>query len=324
MRFVSWNLWNSFKRIENPFLVSFLEPVRRREKRYFHQLKLLSEAKFDLCLLQEVNPVYDKLRDFKDILGYQSSYQMDQGGVRFKRVGLPLNFNNALVILSKDKQKKVKGLKLSGSFGANEEDYSWQFSEFRYALFSEVYRENHKILVVNTHFHHGIEWSDELDKDLLLNCSVDDYEKIKVSIGLSTARKAQEVQILLQNILDLQSLYSHVIVAGDFNFSEGADLLRGFSDLGLARVEHHGFSWDPDMNHENHIFTNNLRPPVGEGISLTALNVLRLYDNRKRTMDHVFVSPNVKIKSAQIFGQTKNQDDYYPSDHFGIEVEVDL
>jgi endonuclease/exonuclease/phosphatase family metal-dependent hydrolase len=307
MKLLTWNLWNSFKRIENPLLVSFLEPTRRRERRYLHQLKLLHENAFDVCFLQEVNPVFDKARDFKDILRYQVTYQMDQGGLRYK-----------------EKQKKVRGLKLSGSFGANEDDYSVQFSEFRYALFSEIKKEDKKILLVNSHFHHGIEWSEALEKELRAQVAPADYNAIATSIQLSTDRKRQEIDLLTAEIRKLRSQYTHVIVAGDFNFSEGAQLLGAFKELELKRVEHQGFTWDHEVNHENFAFSNALRPPVGDSISQVGIDILRKYDMRHRTMDHIFVSSAVTVNSARLFGQVTNRDGYYPSDHFGVEVDVDL
>lgn len=324
MRILSWNLWNSFKKIENPFLVSFLEPSRRREKRYLHQLKLLHQNSFDVVFFQEVNPVYDKVRDFKEILGYQPTYQVDQSGIRFKRIGLPLNFQNALVTLTKEKQKKIKGLKLSGSFGTNEDEYSFQFGEFRYALFSEIKKQDNRILLVNTHFHHGIEMSGELLEILKVGVKREDYDLILSSITASTDRKKKEIEILLTYIQSIRSQFTHVIVAGDFNFSQGADLLHGFSDLQLHRVEHQGYTWEPEINHENFQFTNVLRPPVFEGVSEEALNILRAYDGRKRTMDHIFVSANVNVKTASLFGQVTNKEGYFPSDHFGITVDIDL
>ena len=323
MRLLSWNLWNSFKRIENPFLVSFLEPVRRREKRYLHQLKLLHDKAIDVCLLQEVNPVFDKIRDFKDILKYHVTYQIDQGGLRFKRVGLPLNFTNGLVTLTKDSQKKVRGLKLSGTFGASEDDYSLQFSEFRYANFSEILRNDKKILLVNTHFHHGIEWSESLESKLK-TISTEDLRLIKSSVDISTKRKEQEIEILIKEVQRLQSEYDYVIVAGDFNFSHDAKIFDQFVNAGLKRVEYKGNSWDPEVNHDNFRFSNALRPPVAPEVSDEALQVLRHYDGRSRAIDHFFITDSLAVKSVQVFGQVANKDGYFPSDHFGIEVDIDL
>lgn len=324
MKLLSWNLWNSFKRIENPFLVSFLEPSRRRDRRYLHQLKLLQEKKFDICLLQEVNPIYEKIRDFKEILNYQTTYQIDQGGLRYKRIGLPLNFTNGLVTLSNTPQKKVRGLKLSGTFGASEEDYSLQFSEFRYANFSETVVNNKKILLVNTHFHHGVEWSEKIEKELIHETTDEDYKLIKASVEMSTKRKENEIEILVSEIKKHQASYDVVIVAGDFNFSSTAPILNRFAEIGLKRVDHVGHTWEPEVNHENFKFTNVLRPPVGPTVSDLALKILRNYDSRGRTIDHVFISEKVALKSAKLFGQITNREGFFPSDHFGVEVEFDL
>ncbi len=324
MKLLSWNLWNSFKRIENPFLVSFLEPSRRRDRRYLHQLKLLQEKQFDICLLQEVNPIFDKIRDFKEILNYQTTYQIDQGGLRFKRVGLPLNFTNGLATLTKAPQKKIKGLKLSGKFGTSEEDYSLQFSEFRYASFSESEINNKKILLVNTHFHHGVEWSEEIENELITETTTEDFDLIKSSIEISTKRKEQEISILIAEIKKHHASYDIVIVAGDFNFSTTADVLKCFAEVGLKRVDHVGHTWEPEVNHENFTFTNALRPPVGLDVSDLALKILRKYDGRSRTIDHVFISENIKLNYAKLFGQITNREGFFPSDHFGVEVDCDI
>ena len=234
LKVISWNLWHGLgqgllKREE-------LEPVHHKERRFQEQIRLLKEAQPDLLFLQELNPVAGRADSTAQALGMDFVFQETNCGMSVLKLRLPVNLNIGIAVMAKPplQIKKITGLKLSGPAGFCSPLLSFQYAEFRYALFALAFHPKYgSFLLVNTHFHHGAERSAALQNQIqewtqkgILNAL--QKQELENSIEKSNQRRKNELNNIFSKINELQNHYGPLplILAGDLNSSPSSAVYK--------------------------------------------------------------------------------------------------
>lgn len=347
MRILTFNLWHGLSP-STPVAFEALEPNARRELREQMQLETLKRISPDIAFFQEVNPVAVRAPVLEGVLKSKSATQLDLVGLKLFGVGIPLNLNSGLMtsVASRWPLREIEAISLSRP-GLNlvRKWASWQLREERFALFSETMLPHWgKVLLVNTHLHHGLEstpqFMAELDKaasELELPASM--VSELRERILKGNERRKSELGVLMKTMDRLSQKYSAVLFAGDFNSSpdgETATLLReyGFKDVWAeSGASDPGYTWNPAVNTANHILQ------VGFPLSLTIedlsfstkirdtlLTMARKHESRPRRIDMIWLRTNglqVNVKKAELVGLPDSAG-LAPSDHFGVCADLEV
>lgn len=347
MRVLSFNLWHGLTP-SSPVAFDALEPAGRRALRQEHQLKLLRELDPDICFFQEVNPVAERAAEMGDCLRMDTAMQPDLVGLKLFGIGLPLNLNSGLLTLARHSHglRKVAGVSLSRpgthfvhSWG------SWQLKEERFALFAETLLPGWgRVLLINTHLHHGLESTpeflaelDKLAEEMDLSTSV--VSEIHRRLDRGSERRAQELGVLIENLHRYESRYEVVMIGGDFNASPEGGFGEALQSLGFRDcwAEKHpgdagGLTFDKNANPANHMLQASFPLTlVVEDLSFSAktkealLTLARKQESRPRRIDYVWLradSVKLNIKSVDLVGKP-DAEGLAASDHFGVCVDID-
>ena len=336
LKVINYNTWHGLgsgllKREE-------LEPEGRKEKRFQEQIKALKQAKPDILFLQEVNPVPKRTKQIAQALGMSSVFQVTNCGISVMGLGLPSNLNMGISILVRPplEIKKLEGLKLSGLLGACNPLLTFQLVEFRYALFASAYHPKYgPFLLVNTHFHHGVEWSS------LVREQIDTWEKTEVitrsqraelegEIEKSNLRRKQELDNLFTRLNEIRKKHKNppFILAGDFNSTISSPIYKEIIEIyklkdSAGNYSPEPYTWNPLENEKNHEYTGKFSIDVVPTFDKKELeDFFKKYDRRRRRIDYVFVSPNIQVLSHSSFANQQNPEGLIPSDHFGALVLI--
>ena len=337
LKIVNYNLWfglgdGILKREE-------LEPPQYKQDRLWYQLQLLREARPDILFVQEVNPVDSRTEEIARHLNMNYVFQRTNCGVSFLGLGIPINLNMGISILVRPPLRidKILGLKLSGPIGSCHEWFSFQYGEFRYALYALAYHPQYgSFLLVNTHFHHGPEWSpkirtqiDEWFSNGVL--TQDQKEELTENIEASNQRRLEELTNLMAQIRELQFHYQNLplILAGDFNSTVDSVIYKSIVEDYKLNDSAESYSptpytWNPPENKENHLYTEGLGVSVPVFENKEIEEFFKEYDRRRRRIDYVFVNEDVEILDHSIFADLPNDDNIIGSDHFGVEVLLNV
>lgn len=357
---LSYNTWHGLNG-KGWRAIGELEPPLRKEKRIQWQIKEIKKVSPDVLILQEINPLKTWRKKplsqkYAEALELNFVEQVDNCGIKIFSFGVPHNLSSGLVILAKKsfELKKIKGLKLSGSWGGCSTRFNFQLSEFRYALFASLklphqHPSTPPLLIVNTHLHHGIEFTPELQNKLqaLLSSqriSQNSYQSIQNQLIQGRNRRTKEVETLMKEIESLKKDYSGIILAGDFNMRPSNPSIQkilnhGFFDLGNLKENPKS---EPDFyfqayqketwNHKknpNHRFQEHFPLPVNlssfdEKSQKELKKLLKDFNQQPRRIDYIFVSKSMeeKVKSTFLFGTDSllklEKDSLIGSDHFGV------
>lgn len=347
MRLLTYNLWHGLSP-SSPVAFEALEPAGRLELRRQQQLKLLQELRVDVALLQEVNPYPSRVAEFKKKLGLSEAVQPDLVGLKLFGVGLPLNLNSALVTLAGASYglKKLEGVSLSrpGTHWVHRWG-SWQLKEERFALLSEAMLPNWgRVLIVNTHLHHGLETTpeflaevDRLSDELKLSENL--VVELKSRLMAGGQRRLHEMEVLLSAVAKYQRRYEVVLIGGDFNARPGSEVAHLLSEAGFRDVWQEanpnldGFSFDGTVNVANHMLAEGFPLTlVVEDLSFSAkvkdalMTLARKQENSARRIDHLWVRSGrmgIKAARAELVG-LPDAEGLAASDHFGVSVDLEL
>ena len=200
-RFLTYNLWHGLSPA-SPLAFAALEPKGRRDLREAEQIRLFQELKPDLCFFQEVNPVFPRVQTLTRQTGMSAVLQPDLVGLKLFGLGLPVNLHSGLVILAAKSLglKKLAGVSLSrpGTHWVHNWG-SWQLKEERFALFAEAMLPNWgRVLIVNTHLHHGLEATPDFESKLqkiAKELDVDEQiiDELHARLSKGSARRLQEL-----------------------------------------------------------------------------------------------------------------------------------
>lgn len=345
MRVLSFNLWHGLSPA-SPLAFEALEPEARRNLRERLQIEVIRELKPDFCFFQEVNPAQTRADVFRRELHAEVEYQPDLVGLKVLGVGVPFNLNSGLAIVGSNRfgLKNVDSVSLSRpNFNWVRKWASWQLQEERFALFCESMVPGWgKVLLVNTHLHHGLESTatlleeiDHLAKQHELNSSF--LSELKERVLKANARRMSEMANLLRVLKQHEKRYAGVILCGDFNAEPDNEIFAALRELGFrdAWSEVHGegepgLTFDPPANEANHLLQANFPLSlVLEDLTFSAktkeqlLHIARRHEGRPRRIDYVWFranSENVKVTRAELVGKP-NAEGLAPSDHFGVCVD---
>jgi endonuclease/exonuclease/phosphatase family metal-dependent hydrolase len=345
MKILTMNLWHGLSP-SNLLWFEALEPVPRKELREKIQLDLIKKIDPDIAYFQEMNPITTKFNHFCLELGRHGGFQPDLVGLKVLGVGLPVNLFSGLSVLAKPSWplKVVSALRLSGHNSFVSRWASFQLKEERYALFCETMRPNvGKILLVNSHLHHGLEATEEFVENF--SKAMDDLKlsptlrsEIRDRLMAGNERRAKEMSTLLKELERLSSRYEMVILGGDFNSEPSGEIgqrLRehGFTD---AWAKDHpsdpGYTYDREHNPANHILQDRFPSTfMIEDCSfdaktkavLTKLTVDQ--ERRPRRIDQLWVRGSATVKSIRMeLVGFPDAHGMAPSDHFGLVANLDV
>ena len=335
LKVINYNLWHGlgdgyFKREE-------LEPEQHKKDRYEEQIKRFQAVKPDILFLQEVHPSSSRAGAIAKALGMSVVYHQSNCGVSFFGLGVPVNLDIGLAILVRPplKIKKILGLKLSGPPGFCDTWLTFQYGEFRYGLFALAWHPDYgSFLLVGTHFHHGPEWSAPLREKIkewqnsnLLDSS--QVEELTEAINKSNKRRERELENIFNQIQELKTHYTDMplLLAGDFNSTVESPVYKSIIETHRLKDSMGNFSptpytWDPAKNQKNHRYTSQFAPPVPTFEKTEVSNFFKEYDSRPRRIDYVFVSQGIRVLSHNLFSDKANDQGLIPSDHFGLEIQL--
>ena len=338
LKVVNYNLWHGLG--GSGILVrKELEPPAHKQNRLKEQLILLKKARPDILFLQEVNPVSSLSRKIAEELGMHHIYQKTNCGISILGLGVPVNLSMGIAVLARPPLtlSKISGVKLSGPAGFCSSLLSFQYAEFRYALFALAHHPRYgSFMLVNTHLHHGPEQSFEVREQINYweerrLITADERTELENNIEAGNQRKMKELENLFSHLNELQDYYRGlpVILAGDLNSTVESPVYKSV-------VEDHQltdsagnyipepFTWNPDENKQNHKYTADFgvsAPTFGQE---EIENFFKSYDQRQRRIDYVFVSSDIEVLSHSLFANKPSPQGIIGSDHFGLNVEMEI
>lgn len=344
MRFITFNLWHGLSPA-SPVAFEALEPTARRRLREQLQVETLRALNSDFCFLQEVNPVQQRVLELERALAMKGIFQPDLAGLKVLGVGLPLNLHSGLAILASRAfgLKPVTAVSLSRPFNWVRPWASWQLKEERFALFSESLVPGFgKILLVNTHLHHGLEATFKFIEEFETLAHAHDKElnatfrsELKQRVQRANQRRLSEIEHLLKALKPLERRYSAVVVCGDFNAEPDNEIFHPFKEMGFkdawAEVKgaDPGYTFDPPMNEANHLLQSHFPLTlVLEDLTFSSatkgelLRLVRRHENRPRRIDYLWVR-GARVTKAELIGKP-NAEGLAPSDHFGVCVDLEV
>ncbi len=337
LKIINYNLW--FGLGEGFFKRKELEPTQHRQDRFQHQLDLLRSAQPDILFIQEVNPVASQTQTIAQHLNMDYVFQKTNCGVSFLNFGIPANLDMGISILVRPPLQidKILGLKLSGPIGSCHDLISFQYGEFRYALYALAHHPEYgSFLLANTHFHHGPEWSSKV------RTQIDEWtgsgvltqsQKIKLeeSIEESNQRRQKELTNLMEQITDLQYHYNNLplLLAGDFNSTVDSPVYKSIIEYynfqdSAGSYSHTPYTWNPPENQTNHQYTEEMGVSVPVFGNAEIEDFFKEYDRRRRRIDYIFVNDDVEILNHSLFADEPNSRGTIGSDHFGVEVLLNV
>ncbi|MGE3974187.1 MAG: endonuclease/exonuclease/phosphatase family protein [Bdellovibrionales bacterium] len=339
LKVITYNTWHGLNG-KGTLEFGSLEPAGRKQLRHDLQLQELKKKDADILFLQEVCPLQDYSQEFAEYLEMDEVHQLDQGGIKLAGRGIPFNLSTGLTILAKRRFeiKKLSGVKLSGGVGLLHDWFSFQYSEFRYALFAEIQFPTGLGLLINTHLHHAPVLDDEISselKQLVDTGKVQQWQStyFQKALERGRARRLQEGEALLQAIREIRSKYQVILLCGDLNDLPHSELLTAFKEQSFRDVVPSANStfltWNHEKNEENHFWTQKLNPPISNYGSSHLEKLYRKTDHKPRRIDYILTAGNVRTMSAEL---VMNQPQALPgrremligSDHFGMQAELEL
>ena len=337
LKIINYNLWHGLG--EGFLKREELEPESHKEKRFQEQITLLKQTKPDILFLQEVNPVSSQTRKIAQELGMTYVFQETNCGTSILGLGLPINLSMGISILVRPplKIQKIHGLKLSGPVGFCNPYLTFQYAEFRYALFALAYHPEYgSFLLANTHLHHGVEWSPQVREKIdtwtktgVLTLS--QKSELEKTIENSNQRRKKELQNIFSQIDELQKHYKKIplILAGDFNSTVQSPIYKAVIETHKLKDSMESYSpgpytWNPLENEQNHQYTGEFDVPVPTFDKAEIETFFKEYDRRQRRIDYIFVSSDIQVLSHSLFAHQPNAQGIIGSDHFGILALINI
>lgn len=308
------------------------------------QLQLLKKASFDVGFFQEVNPLLERSSQIEADLNVTVSYQSDLVGVKVLGMGFPSHLNSGLLITAQPQYqlRRVGGVKLSGPQRSFVSPWlSFQLQEERYALMGELMHPSWgRVLVVNTHLHHGLELTEALEDEVKAFC-VENSLSSSVQGELfdrllkGGQRRLKELKRLLGEVKRLQERYSVIILGGDLNAPSGGELGQllkeyGFLDsFALQDEVRDGFTFHREKNLSNHRLQARFPLSVkfedlsfSKKITLGLQEILTRHEQGARRIDQLWVKSERVFKTQVELVGFEEEVGFAPSDHFGYLLSL--
>ncbi|MGD9727722.1 MAG: endonuclease/exonuclease/phosphatase family protein [Nitrospiraceae bacterium] len=328
-----------------------LESDEDQRIRFDLQARQLAQAQPDVMLLQEVNPLPEKVQAFVAALKavgleYTEVHQADACGIRLFGLRLIPGLNNGMAVLAKAplRIRKLKGLKLSGGIGGCGEYFGLQFGELRYALIAEIDNPitGNKFLAVSLHLHAGIARTDYFIQRVTEaqqqgRIGREAMQGFVSALEQNQSRRLGEIRVL---VAELQRLLAEerdlgVILGGDFNFEPGSREYRELMAAGLRdthMIASPGidlYSYDPQQNAVVRQKELTIPPSLRQALeNLPEPEQQRIIEDfrsgmgQARRIDYLFhmgqlPKPKACLRQA-LFGEPTALSAQPGSDHYGV------
>jgi endonuclease/exonuclease/phosphatase family metal-dependent hydrolase len=312
------------------------EDRMRKDARFSALIGGLKMLEPDVVAIQEANRLPGYAHRIARALDYDAVWKVQNSGVKFAGVGIPINFTAGNVILA----KKTHHLKYLGSFrlsgaGIQLNYFSVHFNEMRNAMVSLVNIGGHPVLVFNTQTHFSLileeKWETAVDQMRAHGeISIHEIKSIKKQMHRRHNRTEQDILKLLEFVKRTTRKYDYpYVIAGDFNTtleSEALSRLVGELDLldpfRIKNPQADGYTWDPRRN-TNTAFDGSKFWADGITPRDPLHRLIAEFDaSTPRRIDFIFLSSHFDSHMIQqsnlVF--TEPDGDLYVSDHFGVQV----
>jgi len=334
---LNYNVWHGL----NPTSALRFETFETRQRREARLAGFLEQARAldpDIIFLQEVNPAPGRSKRIARALGYDRVFQVDNAGIKIGGFGLPTNLCSGLAIVAKKDLglEKLGGRKLSGSLGRCSRLFSFQYDEFRYLLAAAVTIEGRRVLLLNTHLHHGLEVTPEIEQaldDLVAGGQVtrERADEVIAVTNRASERRCGELARAVAFAKGLGLRKMPTLFAGDFNATPGApELVRLIDIVGFQSVtcdddpDELLLTWDAQRN-PNTGFVAGFKP-VNEFESFIMGHLKPIVLGQSRRLDYVFhhgLDGFMEVREAALFGD-EPAGDLLCSDHFGLYAVFEI
>jgi endonuclease/exonuclease/phosphatase family metal-dependent hydrolase len=334
LRALTYNVWHGLRSGESNKRFPG-EEEERKERRLALQVEEIKRLDPDVVFFQEVNFNQPLSRWYAERLGYDEIHKVTSCGLHLGGIyKIPKNVNEGIAILAKPELglRRVGKKRLSGNAKCTA-TWGFQTKESRYALFGEVTVDGRKVLLTTTHLYSASfviptfeEDLDEMVEEGILEPGQRD--EILAAREKKLARAKGEALGLLQEIEKRRARLGSdvpVILGGDFNAEPTAPGMVTIREAGFLEAGSgpNLLTWDPVKNEVNYGIGSKRTYPFP---TFDIPEVEELQDHRHTTprqIDHLFVSPDFKVISAEmVLHQEKGG--MYLSDHFGILAALEL
>ena len=331
---ITFNVWHGLRSGESNKRFPGEDP-ERKERRLAWQIEELKRLDPDVLFFQEVNANQPLARWYAEQLGYDEIHKVTSCGLHLGGIyKIPKNMNEGIAILAKPELglRRIGKKRLSGNATCSA-TWGFQTKESRYALFGEITVDGKKVLVTTTHLYSApfVLPSFEDDLEQLVEQGIlepTQRDEILAERAKKVQRATGEAELLLKEIQKRKASLGTgvpVILGGDFNAEPDAP--------GIAAIEAAGFlqagtgpdfhTWDPVTNEVNYGIGTRRHDPLPTFDKPEVQALLAYRSTTPRQIDHIFVSPDFEVISAEMV-LNRDEDGMYPSDHFAILATVQL
>ncbi len=313
-----------------------LEPKGRRVLRHRALARGIIAADADVVTLQEVVPMPGAAQEIAAATGYDLLWRVNNGGLRVGPWGIPPGVGRGagLAILARPELGlKPAGVRRLSGPGLVTNWMSVQAGPVWHALAGLIHVDGQPIVIATTHIRYAFPDSEGFFRcweRLRTQGHVDTDEPPPWLLKLSAQNRLmrdQELDRLAQWLQKLaQRHQAPVLLGADFNLDPDTAQMRWFTETTgytniLPLLAPGTMTWQPDANPN---ITPGLRHTWKDGTPKPPpLQLMTCLDGIPQCPDHVLCSPGLRPEAAQLTC-TRPQDGLYPSDHFGILVDVAL
>lgn len=315
LRIAVFNVWSGLT-YKGFFSVGELEGDGARQKRFDFLEEELTALKPDVIVLNEANPLPSYIKPLADALNYSYIFNVNRGGVRVGKIGLPSNLREGDAILANEKMKleKVDTRLITGGPAGN--TFSFQIGETCQVMVGKVMVGTKEVYIFVT------QWLDSPFADKVnLQKLVDAYAGGKMSSQkfvdkMEAAVKGQEkrmkqAKLTLDFINEIAS-NKNVIFVGSLNALPNSDEIKlfldnGFIDAFSKRGSGSGNTYDAKYN-------TNIKAFFPETAKL----------KQQFRIDYILVrGDDLRVREAKVILNRKHNGSHL-SDHYGIYARIEV
>jgi endonuclease/exonuclease/phosphatase family metal-dependent hydrolase len=334
LKTLTYNVWHGLRSGESNKRFPG-EESERKERRLALQVEEIRRLDPDVLFFQEVNFNQPLSRWYAEQLGYDEIHKVTSCGLHLGAIyKIPKNMNEGIAILAKPELglRRVGKKRLSGNAKCTA-TWGFQTKESRYALFGEITVGGRKILLATTHLYSASFVLPTFDNDLEQLVEQGTLEpgqrdEILAARDKKLARATGEAKRLTEEIERRRvRLGSNVpvILGGDFNAEPDAPGIAAIKAAGFVEASSGPdlLTWDPVTNEVNYGIGSRRNYSLPTFDKPEVEKLLDYRHTTPRQIDHIFVSPDFEVMSAEmVLDQEKGG--MYLSDHFGILAVLQL
>ncbi len=342
LRVATLNAWHGLRSDE--LSVRETETAEQREARFQCQIQELRALAPDIVFLQEVNPIPRQSARYAEALGYDEIHRISACGLRLGPLKFPRSLSEGLTILAKPELglRELGTTKLSGPGGCWCRRFSLQLGESRYALFGEISLNGRRVLLANTHLHARAYVGEDFEssiRSLAEAGSISGKQRDQIFKAHSKARErnALEAARLLEATDRIErrwaasgaSPFEAVLLGGDFNATPDSDVVRSIRSGGfdnLTKASPGAYATLDWQGNDNRHAAKSARYSLPDfGVS-DLQELYRKWQDEPHQVDYLFLrSDGIRsADNARIAFDSRCDDGRFPSDHYGLAVDIEL